>query len=87
MLVAQVCNPTYSKGKDQEDHSSRPTWANSLRDPILKIPNTKQGWGSDSSVQHLSSKREAMSSNPSNAKKIPQNFIKHKSMRRNYGKM
>jgi hypothetical protein len=35
-------NPSYSEGRDQEDHSSKPDRANSSRDPILKIPNTKK---------------------------------------------
>jgi hypothetical protein len=29
-LVAHVCNPSYSGGRDQEDHSSRPAQANNL---------------------------------------------------------
>jgi hypothetical protein len=33
---------------DQEDCSSKPAQANSSRDPLSKIPNTKSGWGSDS---------------------------------------
>jgi hypothetical protein len=31
-----ACNPSYSGGRDQEDHGSKLTWANSLRDPIKK---------------------------------------------------
>jgi hypothetical protein len=27
--VAQACNPSYSGGRDQEDHSLKPAWANS----------------------------------------------------------
>jgi hypothetical protein len=42
--VALVCNPSYSGGSDQEDHGSRPAQANSMQDPVLKIPITKQGW-------------------------------------------
>jgi hypothetical protein len=38
--VAHTCNPSYSGGRDQEDHSLKRGWANSLRDPISKIPNT-----------------------------------------------
>jgi hypothetical protein len=37
-----ACNPSYSGGRDQEDHSSKPAQANSWQDPILKIPNTKR---------------------------------------------
>jgi hypothetical protein len=36
VLVAHTCNPSYSKGRDQEDHGSQPAWANSSRDTILK---------------------------------------------------
>jgi hypothetical protein len=38
---AHACNPSYSGGRDQEDHSSKLAWANSLRDPISKKPFTK----------------------------------------------
>jgi hypothetical protein len=44
-LVAHTCNPTYSGGRDQEDHGSKPAWANSLRDPILKKPHYKRRAG------------------------------------------
>jgi hypothetical protein len=39
--VAHVCNPSYTGSRDQEEHSSRTARADSLREPILKIPNTK----------------------------------------------
>jgi hypothetical protein len=41
--VAHACNPSYSGGRDQEDHTSKPARANSLQDPILKMRNTKKG--------------------------------------------
>jgi hypothetical protein len=40
--VAHACNPSYSGGRDQEDHSSKPAWANRLQDAILKKPITKE---------------------------------------------
>jgi hypothetical protein len=43
VLVAHICNPSYSGGRDQ-----KAAWANSSRDPILKKPFTKKGWGSGS---------------------------------------
>jgi hypothetical protein len=43
--VAHVCNPSYSVGRDQEDHSSKPAQANSLQDSILKIPSQKRVGG------------------------------------------
>jgi hypothetical protein len=43
--VAQACNPSYSEGRDQEDHGSKLAWANfSLQDSILKKPFTKMSW-------------------------------------------
>jgi hypothetical protein len=40
--MVHTCNPSYSGGKDQEDHGLKPAWANSLRDSILKKSNTKK---------------------------------------------
>jgi hypothetical protein len=42
MPVAHACNPSYSGGRDLEDRGSRPAWANSLGDPISKVPITKK---------------------------------------------
>jgi hypothetical protein len=60
--VAHTYNPSYSRGRDQEDSCSKPTWTNSLQDPISKKPITKRGL-----VEWL--KVEALSSNPSATKK------------------
>jgi hypothetical protein len=43
--VAHVCNPSYSGGRDQEDHSLKPVWVNNSRDPISKKPKTKRAGG------------------------------------------
>jgi hypothetical protein len=43
VTVAPTHNPSYSVGRDQEDHGSKPTLENSSQDPISKIPNTKTG--------------------------------------------
>jgi hypothetical protein len=43
--VAHICNPSYSGSRDQEDCGSKPARANSSRDPISKIPNTKRAGG------------------------------------------
>jgi hypothetical protein len=40
VLVAHSCNPSYSGGRDQKDHSSKPTLAYSSRDPISEISIT-----------------------------------------------
>jgi hypothetical protein len=42
-LVAHTCNPSYSGGRDQEDPGSKPTGANSSRDPILKKKASQKG--------------------------------------------
>jgi hypothetical protein len=44
-LVAYACNPSYSGGRDQENCSLKPVWANSSQDPVLKISNTKKAGG------------------------------------------
>jgi hypothetical protein len=66
--VAHTCNPSYSGGRDKEDWGLKPVWANSLQDPISKIPNIRVGRVSQV-VQHLPSKCEALSSKPSTAKR------------------
>jgi hypothetical protein len=60
--VAHPCNPSYSGGRDQEDHSSKPAQANSSTRPYLKKPFTKIRL-----VEWL--KVKALSSNPSAKKK------------------
>jgi hypothetical protein len=47
--VAHKYNPSYSGGRDQEDHDLKPAQANSSQDPISKIANIKMGsWNSSS---------------------------------------
>jgi hypothetical protein len=41
-LLAHTCNPSYSGGTDQEDHSSQPARANSSQESILKNPSPKK---------------------------------------------
>jgi hypothetical protein len=48
VLVIHACNPSYSGVRDQEDHSLKPAWANSSRDPSSKKHITKKGWWSGS---------------------------------------
>jgi hypothetical protein len=48
VLVAHACNSNYPGGRNEEDCGSKPAWANSLRDPILKKSITKKGWCSAS---------------------------------------
>jgi hypothetical protein len=37
--MVHACNLSYSGGRDQEDHCSKPDQASISRDPISKIPN------------------------------------------------
>jgi hypothetical protein len=69
VLVAYTCNPSYSGGRDQEDHSSKPAWTNSSQDPILKIFDTKKGWCMAQVVESLPSKDDTLISSPSTTKK------------------
>jgi hypothetical protein len=41
--LAHAYNPSYWGGWDQEDGSSKSALANSSRDPVSKIFNTKRG--------------------------------------------
>jgi hypothetical protein len=60
--VAHICNPSHSGGRDQEDESLKPAWANSSNRPYLKKTIHKKGM-----VEWL--KVLALSSNPSTGKK------------------
>jgi hypothetical protein len=48
--VAHTCNPSYSGGRDQEDRSLKPAWANSSQDPSQKNPSQKRAGGVDQVV-------------------------------------
>jgi hypothetical protein len=39
--MAHICNPSYSGGRDQEDCSSKPTWANSSQKKKKKKKHEK----------------------------------------------
>jgi hypothetical protein len=43
MPEAYTYNPSYSGGRDQEEHYSKLSQANSLQDPILKKTHHKKG--------------------------------------------
>jgi hypothetical protein len=60
--VAHAYNPSYSGGKDQEDHGSKPAQENISRDLISKNPLQKVGL-----VEWL--KVKALCSSPSTTKK------------------
>jgi hypothetical protein len=60
--VAKAYNPSYSEGRDQENHGSKPARANSSERPNLEKPFTKIGL-----VEWL--KVKALSSSPSTTKR------------------
>jgi hypothetical protein len=41
--VAHACNPSYSGGRDQEDHGSKPAWGNKFLRPYLKNTHHQKG--------------------------------------------
>jgi hypothetical protein len=43
--MAHTCNPSYSGGRDQENHGLKPAPTNSLQDPISKKTITKKRAG------------------------------------------
>jgi hypothetical protein len=49
--VAHTYNPSYSRGRDQEDHGLKLAGANSSQDPIFKNPIKKNGWWGGSSYK------------------------------------
>jgi hypothetical protein len=65
-LVAHVYNSIYLRSRDQDGCSLRPPWAKSktLSQKYLTQKGLKKGWKSGSSGKH-----DALSSNPSTAKK------------------
>jgi hypothetical protein len=58
--VAHACNRSYSGGRDQEDHGSKPAQEIVPQDPISKKPNTKKAGGMAQDV--------GLSSSPGTAK-------------------
>jgi hypothetical protein len=62
-LVAHACNPSYSGGRDQEDHGSKPALANSSARPYLektlhknRVGGVAQGEGPEFRPQHYKNK-------------------------------
>jgi hypothetical protein len=45
LVVGHTCNPSYSGGRDQEDHGSKTVWANSSRDPVSNNPSQERAGG------------------------------------------
>jgi hypothetical protein len=53
VLVAHTYNPSYSGGREQEDHGSKLAWTYSSRNSTSKIPNTKKRAGGMAQVVEL----------------------------------
>jgi hypothetical protein len=69
--VAHAYNPSYSGGRVQENHSLKPAWANSSRDPILKNPSHKNMAGRVAQGEGPElQKKKKKNCGPSAAKKI-----------------
>jgi hypothetical protein len=62
VLVAHTCNPSYSGGRDQKDHGSKSSWANSSQNTISRKIHHKKRL-----VEWL--KVKVLSSNPNIGKK------------------
>jgi hypothetical protein len=69
--VAQTCNPSYSGGRDQEDHGSKPAQAHSSARPYLKKPFKKIGQVECLKVKTLSSSPSTTKEKKKKKKKKP----------------
>jgi hypothetical protein len=57
--VTNACNPSYSGGRDQEDHGSKPTWENSsARTYLDKNPSQKRAGGVAQGVNPVPQKKK-----------------------------
>jgi hypothetical protein len=67
-LMVHSCNPSNLGGRDQKDHSSRPSQA--LHETLSqKYPIQKRACGGALVVEHLPNDHEALSSNCNTIKK------------------
>jgi hypothetical protein len=64
VLVAHAYNPSYSGGRDQEDHGSKPAQTNISQDSISIIATQKRAGAVAQVVEHLPSKCEALEFKP-----------------------
>jgi hypothetical protein len=63
--VAHACNPSYSGGKDLENHCSKPAWANSLQDFISKKKKKKKSQKRTGRSNHSTEKKKKKESSKS----------------------
>jgi hypothetical protein len=78
MSMAYTYRPSYSRQRDQEGLGSNPVGANSSRDSISKLPNTKRAGGMVQVIERLLARRKpsVQTPVPSNPIPIPQNRTK-----------
>jgi hypothetical protein len=77
------CTSSFFEGTDQEDRRIRPGWANSLWNPISKIPNKKRSGEMVQVLEHLFIKCETLSSPvPKKKKKFQNSILKNLNHRR-----
>jgi hypothetical protein len=83
--VAHTCKASYSGGREHEDHSLKPVWANSSQDPISKKPITKKGWWSGSGVgPEFKPQYYKTNKKPSKFLKRPQTWAKYSQWKSTY---
>jgi hypothetical protein len=61
--LANACNPSYSRSRDQEECGSKPAWKNSLGDTVWKIPHKSRAGGMGQVLEHQHSKQETQRAN------------------------
>jgi hypothetical protein len=66
--VVHACNPSYSGGRNQKDHSSKPAGKINCETLSQKYSTQNRAGGVTQVIQCLPNKCEALSSNPSTAK-------------------
>jgi hypothetical protein len=75
--VAQACNPSYSGGRDKQDHNLKPGLANRSQDPLSTIVTLKRAGGVAQVVEYLPSKSLEFKSQYQQEKIIyPYHFLK-----------
>jgi hypothetical protein len=62
--VAHACNPSYSEGRDEKDHSSKSAGQIVRVTLSQKYSTQKRAGGMAYMMEHLPRKHEALSSNP-----------------------
>jgi hypothetical protein len=80
--VAHTCNPSYSGGRDHEDHSSKPGRTKFLQDPFLKKkkPTQKRAGGVAQSIGPVPKKYKVQVTNKIFRMEFTIEYVKQKSI-------